>query len=137
LADIVPLPSAAARPVEQQPRRGRLPKSVGSLRDASCRRYQAEVKARDAAILRGFASERMRQEEARGVKQTIELLQSLLGRALRGELDGVLIAARHSDGDEDLFGTGIYRADPAQAVNAGMRVAWRSASLQDNTDDAE
>lgn len=56
-------------------------------------------------------------------RETIETLRTLLAMAIRGELRGLAIAYRKADGSEHAIYTGAYRANPALAANASLRVS--------------
>jgi hypothetical protein len=55
-------------------------------------------------------------------RDTISVLRALLELALAGNLRGVAICYRDSEGNEGVALTGIYRAHPEYAVNAGARL---------------
>ncbi len=64
-------------------------------------------------------------------EETVQVLRGVLARAVRGEISGVVVAYKLVDGTEETAITGRYRAKPAMAVNAGMRISWRMTQLQD------
>lgn len=56
-------------------------------------------------------------------KDTIATLRVLLSMALKGELRGLAICYRTDKGVEETVFTGIYKAHPADAATAGMRLS--------------
>lgn len=56
-------------------------------------------------------------------RDTISVLRALLELAVKGQLRGVAICYRDSEGQEDVAFTGIYRANPVYAAHAGMRLS--------------
>ena len=63
--------------------------------------------------------------------ETVAVLQSLLAKAKRGEIKGVVLCYRTSEGNEDAAFTGCYRARMADAAYATMRLSWRLTQAQD------
>lgn len=56
-------------------------------------------------------------------RDTIEALRVLLAMALRGELRGLALCYRKADGTEESVFTGAYKANPASAINASLRLS--------------
>lgn len=56
---------------------------------------------------------------------TVAVLSALLVKARRGELRGIALSYRTVDDREAAVYTGLYRAAPAEAVRAGLRMSWR------------
>jgi hypothetical protein len=56
-------------------------------------------------------------------KDTISTLKVLLSLALKGRLRGIMVSFRMDDGTEDSIFTGIYKAHPATAVSASLKVS--------------
>lgn len=56
-------------------------------------------------------------------RDTIDLLRTLLAMAIRGELRGVALCYRRADGTEDSVFTGLYKSNPASAMNASMKMS--------------
>jgi hypothetical protein len=63
-------------------------------------------------------------------RETIGVLRALLARAVAGRIAGLAISMQ-SDGAETALFTGVYKDNPARAVNAAMRQSWRLTQLQD------
>jgi hypothetical protein len=63
-------------------------------------------------------------------RDTLAVLRSLIDRAARGELFGLVVCALRP-GHEDIYFTGMYGADPARAVNAAARISTRLTLQQD------
>jgi hypothetical protein len=64
-------------------------------------------------------------------RETVSLLRRLLNQAQAGQISGMAMCFRTSDGIEDARFTGMYRADPGKAVNAAMRLTWKLTQMQD------
>lgn len=56
------------------------------------------------------------------ISLTIDVLESLLAKARRGEISGLALCFR-CRGEERSVYTGVYRASPAEAVRAGLRMS--------------
>lgn len=65
-------------------------------------------------------------------RDTLAVLKVLLSMAVKGELRGLALCYRTEDGEEETVFTGIYKAHPANAVNAAMRLSWGLTQMQDN-----
>lgn len=65
-------------------------------------------------------------------RETAQVLQCLADMAKRGELVGVALCYRTREQEEHLAYTGAYKANPAKAVNAAMRMSWRVLRMQDD-----
>lgn len=64
-------------------------------------------------------------------RDTIAVLKSLLIRAMRGEIRGLALSYRTSDGEEQTCFTGAYKHRiPAEGVVASMNVSWRMTQAQ-------
>lgn len=64
-------------------------------------------------------------------ENTTAILRVLLGMAAKGELRGLALCYRTQSGDEKAVFTGAYRAHPANAVSAAMRLSWPITQAQD------
>lgn len=64
-------------------------------------------------------------------QETWQVLEALAEMAKRGEVVGVAVCYRTKDREENAAFTGVYKASPAKAVNAAMRLGWRLTQLQD------
>jgi hypothetical protein len=69
-------------------------------------------------------------------RATVAVLQHLLDRALAGDVRGLAVCAKGTDGREEIAFSGDYHDDPARAVNAAMRMSWRLTRMQDEMDEA-
>ena len=64
-------------------------------------------------------------------KETRAVLQHLLDREERGELQGVALCVRLLNGAEEIVFTDLYRRDIDKAVAAATRIWRRLTQLQD------
>lgn len=64
-------------------------------------------------------------------KEIVALLKCMVAKAEAGEIVGVALCAKSSGGDEQAAFAGVYRAKPAEAVNATMRLSWKLTQAQD------
>lgn len=64
--------------------------------------------------------------------ETISVLRCLLNKAVSGELAGMAMCFKLKDGSEEACFTGLFKEDPAKAVNAAMRLSWKLTQLQDD-----
>lgn len=64
-------------------------------------------------------------------RETVLVLQALLTRAVRGEVDGLALVFRSADDIEHMVFTGPYGANSAEAVNAAARMTWRLSEKQE------
>lgn len=118
---IVTLPTAAAAPVRQVRRQGRLPKAVRSLtrirlqRRDEAARARAEAKVPDPDLVAG--------------------LTTLLRFAVAGEITGFVMSA-HRCGRHDILSAGSYRADPLLAIAAATRMQQRFCTWVDEDEEA-
>jgi|GEM_PF-4808206 hypothetical protein len=62
----------------------------------------------------------------------IEVLEHYLALARRGSLRGLAVCAKGRTGQEHISVVGVYRDDPAQGVNAAMRMSWKLTQMQDD-----
>lgn len=70
----------------------------------------------------------------RRARDSVAVLTVLLDKAKRGELEGLAIAARMSNGEEDIMFTDWYRRQVGRASNAASRMYWRAMQMQDDAD---
>jgi hypothetical protein len=135
MANIVGLPTAAAYPVEQQPRRGRLPKSIGSLADARYRRYMSTEKKNREAEQRGYDRARVEEQEER--TRLIDVLTHLTGLATSGKLRSIVLAADVGGRGRRLELVMAGSADKPEALSMAARLQHRIASSLDADDHDE
>lgn len=57
--------------------------------------------------------------------ETVETLRFLLRKAERGELHGSLVCVRQTSGEETVYFTDCYRADPSKAAGASVRIGMQ------------
>lgn len=62
---------------------------------------------------------------------TLAVLQSLMAKAKRGELRGVVLCYKTADGVEDAAFTGCYKACVAEAAYAAMKLSWKLTQAQE------
>lgn len=62
-------------------------------------------------------------------RETVEILQALTARALKGEVVGVAACFKSSGGGEQCVFTGAYNK-PSAAVNAAARMNWEMVRRQ-------
>jgi len=65
-------------------------------------------------------------------RETQAVLSALHARSVRGEVIGIALCFRAPDGAEQCVYTGAYKADPAQALNASMRMSVQLTQMQDD-----
>ncbi len=63
-------------------------------------------------------------------RETVMVLECLLEKARAGKLESVSAMFELVNGTEEAVFTGRYKADPAKAVNASLRLSMRVAQLQ-------
>lgn len=63
-------------------------------------------------------------------RDTVVALECMLEKARRGRLNGLAACFELDNGTEEALFTGRYKADPAKAVNASLRLSMRLAQLQ-------
>jgi hypothetical protein len=68
----------------------------------------------------------------RSNRETVLILQALLSRAVRGEVADLALCFKDSSAENWVF-TGVYKASPAQAVNAAARMTWRLSEKQEGS----
>lgn len=112
-AAIIALPTAAAVPVIQPPRRGRLPRAVRSL-----------TAYRQDLLLKKLAkrTEEIAQRQRR-VEQVKNACCDAMRRSMSGDITGIAILERHHDGRGWIHSTGEYMDDPARLEKALYSVA--------------
>lgn len=64
--------------------------------------------------------------------ETAQVLQALADKAKRGEVIAVALCYRTAHAKEHIAITGAYKASPARALNAAMRLSWRLTQIQDD-----
>jgi len=64
-------------------------------------------------------------------RETVAVMSAMHARSARGEVSGVAMFFRASDGSEHLVLTGRYKANHAEAVNAAARMMWRLSEKQE------
>jgi hypothetical protein len=62
--------------------------------------------------------------------ETQAILRAVLARAVRGEVIGITLCLREAGGAEQCVFTGPYKANPAEAVNAAVRIKVQLAQMQ-------
>jgi hypothetical protein len=67
-------------------------------------------------------------------RETVSVLRHLLERAEKGEIMGAALCVKTIAGPEEIAFAGVYRLNPAKAVNAANRMSWRMTQLQDEID---
>lgn len=65
-------------------------------------------------------------------RDTLAVLKVLTKMAINGELRGLALCYRTQDGEESTIFTGLYKAQPANAVSAAMRLSWPMTRAHDN-----
>lgn len=64
-------------------------------------------------------------------RDTVACLKWLVLEALAGRVTGIALMYRTVDGRDLSMFTDAYRAHPADAVNATMRLSWKLTQVQD------
>lgn len=64
-------------------------------------------------------------------RDTVALLLGLLEMAERGDINGLAVCFRKSDGAEYAEMTGHYDRCPKDGVNAAMKLSWHLTKAQD------
>lgn len=62
---------------------------------------------------------------------TVAVLRCLLARAETGDVTGLAMCFRDRHGNENSAFSGLYKARPAEGVNAALRLSWRLTQVQD------
>lgn len=62
--------------------------------------------------------------------ETVSILKCLLEKAKNGEVTGIAVCLKRSDGKEDAYFSGFYRSRPAEACSATLRLSMRISRLQ-------
>lgn len=64
-------------------------------------------------------------------RDAVSVLRALLAEATSGRIAGLAICYTTTTGREEAAFAGTYRARPAEAVNAAMRLSWKMTQAQD------
>lgn len=120
-AAIVALPTAAAVPVVQPRRRGRLPGAVRSLTV-----YRQDLLLKKLAKRNEEIAQRNRR-----VEQVKNACVDAMRRSMSGEIAGLAILERYHDGQSWVRSTGEYMDDPARLERA-LYAAARTAARPDS-----
>jgi hypothetical protein len=130
MANVIGLPTAAPNHVQQQCRRGRLPKTIGSLSEARRRRYQRTEEEKRQAFQRGWDAAGA---ERKATRDRLErLCTQLLEAAISGDLRSLVFAADVRGEQLALVMAG--NADKSEALSMACRLQHRIASRLDHED---
>ena len=102
-AAVIPFPSTLTAAVIQHPRRGRLPKGIGSIRQAAARRVSAALKARAKA-----------EDDRQDVLNCCRGLEEL---AVSAKVTGLVVIACDQDGKRRGWWAGSLTREPIRAAN--------------------
>jgi hypothetical protein len=72
-----------------------------------------------------------RPERDDSATETSTVLKVLAGMAAKGEIKGLALCYRDRNGADHTVLAGAYKAQPAEAVNAAMRLSWKLTQAQD------
>jgi hypothetical protein len=124
VADVFRLPTAGSKPIEQRPRRGRLPKYIGNLSEARYRRFcKAEEIARSE---RERGMDMVRDESQAERDKLTEAVAELTALAMAGQLRSLVYAAEIPRHPIRMGMAG--RLDKTQALAMAARLQHRIAS---------
>jgi hypothetical protein len=130
MANVVGLPTAAPNRVQQQCRRGRLPKTIGSLSEARYRRHQRTEEKSEQEYQCGLDAARA---EHKATRDRLErLCTQLLEAATSGDLRSLVFAADVRGEPLALVMAG--NADKSEALSMACRLQRRIASSLDHED---
>lgn len=100
---VIPFPTPLTAAVVQHPRRGRLPKGIGSIKQAAARRVSDALKARAKA-----------EEDTQDVLNCCRGLEEL---AKSAKVTGVVVIACDQDGKRHSWWAGSLTREPIRAAN--------------------
>ncbi len=63
-------------------------------------------------------------------KETQAILRAVLADAVQGDVTGMALCFRRRNGEEQCVFTGPYKANPAEAINAAVRIKHQLAQMQ-------
>lgn len=117
MSNVINIPGAAQAPVRQPTRRGRLPKTIGTLYAARARRHAREREERERQWAEGF-------EEGRRKAKMERLLCSVLADVNAGQISGVVIVLRDKKDETDHYMCGgVFQDDPDEAADVAQTLA--------------
>jgi hypothetical protein len=126
MADVMTLPTAAAQRVEQQPRRGRLPRCVTNIYLARHRRRIGELRRADQEYQRGVEESRRQHQEERDY--LMEVSKWLAAAAADGNVYSFVLAADVRGHGLVFYTAGSVLSDEDRALLMATRLQHRLAA---------